>query len=113
MCQAFVQIPTSEDYASLNLASAVQLVAYELRVAALAGTEVAPSPKDTISVADLEGLYGHLEQTLTDIGYLKPAHPKKLLSRLRALFGRADLDRSELQILRGMLSAAQQAAKQP
>ena len=115
MCQAFAQIPTAPDYASLNLAAAVQLFAYELRLAALteldsdpAGGE--PAARAGISVDELEGLYGHLEAALTTIGYLDPARPKKLMPRLRALFGRANLDRAELQILRGVLSSAEQAA---
>jgi len=91
----------------------VQLISYELRLAALAeqaSAQAEVTSVQRISVADLEGLYGHLERTLTTIGYLDPAQPKKLMPRLRALFGRADLTSSELNILRGILRATDEMA---
>lgn len=112
-CQQVLELPANPQYSSLNLGSAVQLLSYELRLAEL---DVAASKSneaalvERISIADLEGLYGHLEQALTSIGYLDPRHPKKLMPRLRALFGRADLSASELNILRGVLRAAEEAA---
>ena len=105
-CQAAIEIPANAQYSSLNLASAVQLIAYELRVAWLAPQSTAPQRK-VATVSQLEGLYAHLQSALTTIGFLNEANPRKLMLRLRALFARADLDHSELQILRGILTAAQ------
>jgi tRNA/rRNA methyltransferase len=105
-CQTALEVPSNPEFASLNLASAVQLVSYELRLASLDETPPA-SAREAVSVPQLEGLYRHFEVALTEIGYLDPNNPKKLLQRLRALFGRADLSLSELQVLRGILTAAQ------
>jgi tRNA/rRNA methyltransferase len=112
-CQRVLELPASPQYSSLNLGAAVQLISYELRLAALAeqaSAQAEVTSVQRISVADLEGLYGHLERTLTTIGYLDPAQPKKLMPRLRALFGRADLTSSELNILRGILRATDEMA---
>lgn len=114
-CHAVVRIPTAADYRSLNLASAVQIVTYELRTA-LTSTEQKPNPtgedaSDRINASDWEGFYQHLEIALQDIGYYDPAKPKRLMRRLRRLFHRAEPDRAELNILRGILSAAQKTAR--
>ncbi|MDX1381720.1 MAG: RNA methyltransferase [Xanthomonadales bacterium] len=108
-CHQLVHIPANPDYASLNLAQAVQVLAYELRMAALggAGREQAPSDWDPVDAAEMERLYEHLEQTLLDIRFLNPDQPKRLMMRLRRLFNRARPDRNEYNILRGILSAAQ------
>ena len=113
-CQHILELPTNPEYASLNLGSAVQLLCYEMRLAALAleaNGEPSDNADETISVDELEGLYGHFERALVTIGYLDPAQPKKLLPRLRTLFGRADLTRAELNILRGILKAAEETAR--
>ena len=112
-CQALVRIPANPLFNSLNLASAVQVLAYELQAAwdaALPMTDSAGGG-EIVGAQDLEGLYGHLEQALEDIGYYDPEKPKKLMRRLRRLFHRIELERSELNILRGILSAAQHKAK--
>lgn len=124
-CHAVVRIPTNPEYHSLNLASAAQVLSYEIRVAMMereaAGTGPdnapdAPGKEDAgeafqgISAGEWEGFFQHLEIALQDIGYYDPAKPKKLMRRLRRLFQRAGLDRPELNILRGILSAAQRAA---
>lgn len=112
-CQRLVHIPANPEYSSLNLAAAVQLVAYELRVAALGDGEELhqtphPNPYRRIKPAthdEIEGLYGHLEHTLINIGYLDPEQPRRLMSRLRRLFARAGLQQEEVNILRGILKA--------
>jgi TrmH family RNA methyltransferase len=112
-CQAIVTINTSPAYSSLNLASAVQIMTYELRRQLLMGFEIPletrSEPDDApASSADLEGMYGHLEQALNDIGVIKINQPKTMLiRRLRRLFNRAGLSTIEVNILRGILSAAQ------
>lgn len=113
-CQAIASIDADPRFGSLNLAAAAQVFFYELRLAfgertqksEVIGCEVVDAPTSL----ELEGLYAHLERTLTDIGYYNPEHPKLLMRRLRQLYARAQPDRSELNILRGILSATQRAA---
>jgi tRNA/rRNA methyltransferase len=105
-CQRLVYIPANPAYASLNLAAAVQVMAYELRVTA-DDTAMPVQPAVQRATHDeMEGFYTHLEQTLVAIGYLDPAVPKRLMPRLRRLFARAGLEREEINILRGILNAA-------
>ncbi len=108
LCHAHVHIPTSARYTSLNLAAAVQLLCYELRMAALAAnTEQASAPAWDEPLATVEGMerfYEHLEITLTEIGFLNPAAPRQLMTRLRRLFNRVQVDQMELNILRGVLT---------
>jgi len=110
MCNRLVHIPSDEHHGSLNLAAAVQVAAYELRMAALAAEPVHGDTdrRGALRLADieeLERLYGHLEASLGRTGFLDPGKPKRLMERLRRLFGRARLEREEVNILRGMLSA--------
>lgn len=103
-CGALAHIPADPGYSSLNLAAAVQVLAYEARVAALGAplpaAEAAPARHE-----DVENFYAHLEQSLQASGFLNPYSPKRLMPRLRRLFGRARLEQEEVNILRGMLSA--------
>jgi len=111
-CHASVTIATEPDFRSLNLAAAVQLLGYELRRAAAGGGRMARGEAPERASADaIEGLYRHLEEALVEIGYLDPGAPKLLMRRLRRLLGRARLERAEVNILRGILSAAQRAAR--
>src|SRR5215472_5744635 len=104
-CNRLARIPASDEYASLNLAQAVQVMAYEVRMAALAPV-VAPSPKpDPASHEEIEQLYAHLERSLYASGFLHPRYPRKLMDRLRRLFAKAKLEKVEVNILRGMLAA--------
>ncbi len=101
-CQLHLRVPTNPAYGSLNLAAAVQVVCYELRMAA--GDQVAlPAPAEAVATADMEGLYTHFAEVLTASGFLDPGQPKLLMRRLRRLFNRAAPDRIELNILRGAL----------
>jgi len=104
-CQRVAHIAANPDFSSLNLAAAVQIVAYETRVALLG--PVAPDPGRTPPAAheELEGLYAHLEASMVRSGFLDPQNPRRLLERLRRLFGRARLESQEVNILRGMLTA--------
>lgn len=104
-CHHLVQIPANPEYSSLNIAAAVQIIAYELRVAAQDGT--GPSGPETgyASARQLEQFYVHLEQTLVELEFLDPESPKHLMRRLRRLFGRARPDQKEINILRGILTA--------
>ncbi len=108
-CQYLVHIPANEEYSSLNLSMAVQVLAYELRMTALEGSPF-PAVKHDRQVAtadEMEGFIQHLQQTMRDIHFSDPRQSTKLLRRLRRLFNRAQPDSDELNILRGILSAAQ------
>jgi tRNA/rRNA methyltransferase len=106
-CHVCLSIPTDPAYGSLNLAQAVQIVAYEWRQA-LGGFPVVPRTLDA-SLADgqaVQGLVDHWERTLVEIGFLDPAAPKKLLPRLQQLALRAGLTDEEVHVLRGIARAA-------
>ena len=110
-CQSRCRIETSDDYASLNLAQAVQLVAHECRLAALASAPraIVDGPRPATH-EEREALIDHLEQGLLAIGYLDPEAPKKLMPRVRRLFARARLEHEEVQWLRGIAKAMLRAA---
>jgi tRNA/rRNA methyltransferase len=110
-CQRIAHIPANPDYSSLNIAAAVQVVCYELRIAA--GLAELPAAADfpLASFEEVERFYAHLERTLTDVRFLDPAHPKRLMTRLRRIFGRVRLEREEVQILRGVLKMISRAVR--
>ena len=107
-CGVVATIPANPAYASLNLASAVQVAAYELFVAC-SGGDVWRAPRFPAATHDeVEDLYAHATRTLTDLRFLDPRSPKRLLPRLRRLFARAALEREEVNILRGILARIDQ-----
>ena len=112
-CHATVTIPANPEFSSLNLGAAVQLLCYELRMQAFAGLPPAGDPVVTPFVSppatheEVEGLYAHLASVMTETGFLNPEQPGRLLPKLRRLFGRARLEKDEINILRGILSATQ------
>ena len=105
-CHACLSIPTTVEYGSLNLAQAVQLVAYDWRQA-LGGYAVLPRTLDARRADDVavQGLLEHWQRTLVDIGFFDPAVPRKLMPRLRQLLNRAQLTEEEVHILRGVARA--------
>jgi tRNA (cytidine32/uridine32-2'-O)-methyltransferase len=111
LCNLHLNIPTHEDYTSLNLAMAVQIVAYELRMLEVAdelpADDCAEWDTPFSTAENMERYFEHLEQTLVDIGFLNPAAPRQLMPRLRRLYGRVRLDEMELNILRGVLTETQ------
>lgn len=114
-CQRLCSIPGDPDYCSLNLSQAVQLVAYVLRRAAMATTPRAEGgvagAGRMAGQAEIEGFFAHFERALVAIGYLDPAHPKKLMPRMRRLFGRARLETEEVQLLRGVCKLTEDAGR--
>ncbi len=124
-CHYHIHIPSNPEYSSLNLAMAVQVVTYELRMHYLRsleegqespylkamtspgdpGWDVPPAP-----VNDVEGFFAHLEQVLVDVDFHRRDNPRQLMTRLRRLFQRARMDQMEINILRGILTAVQKAA---
>ena len=117
-CHLHVHVPTSEEYGSLNLAMAVQIICYELRMRSLnsdlsQGKNANPSvmqdwDEPFANAADVERLHEHLAEALAQIGFYNPAEPKQLLTRLRRLFARIRLDKMEINILRGILTTVQE-----
>ncbi|GMQ87634.1 MAG: tRNA (cytosine(32)/uridine(32)-2'-O)-methyltransferase TrmJ [Gammaproteobacteria bacterium] len=105
-CHQLVKIPTNPDYPSLNIAAAVQVIAYELRIAAGAVEKPDQPEPDYASMIQLEQFYTHLEHTLIELEFLDPENPRQLMRRLRRLFNRARPDQNEINILRGILTAA-------
>ena len=107
-CNLHLHIPTSADYSSLNLAMAVQVVCYELRMLldapALPARDDAQWDAPFASQQNMERFYVHLEETLVDLEFLDPAAPRQLMARLRRLYSRVRLDEMELNILRGILT---------
>jgi tRNA/rRNA methyltransferase len=106
-CHACISVPTNPAYGSLNLAQAVQLIAYDWRMA-LGGYGVQPRTTDP-QLADgaaIAGLLAHWQQTLVQIGFLDPAAPKKLMPRLNQLLNRAQLSAEDVHILRGIARSA-------
>jgi tRNA/rRNA methyltransferase len=113
-CHACLSIPAPAEYGSLNLAQAVQLIAYDWRQA-LGGYAVQPRTTDP-TLADgaaVAGALAHWQQTLVDIGFLDPAAPKKLMPRLQQLINRAQLTQEEVHILRGIARAVAGAGARP
>jgi tRNA (cytidine32/uridine32-2'-O)-methyltransferase len=112
-CHAAVHIPSVDDFSSLNLAQAVQLLAYELRLAVLAQLPAAFQEKHEplATVDELEHLFGHLAQTLDDIDFHKGRSPVTIMKRLRRLFLRTGLEQREVRILRGIFDDAQRMSR--
>jgi len=105
-----VAIAANPEYSSLNLAMAVQVIAYEVRMAWLATQEKGVTPEQEEDAAyplvdDLERFYEHLEQTLLTTGFIRASHPGQVMNKLRRLFTRARPETQELNILRGMLAS--------
>jgi tRNA/rRNA methyltransferase len=108
-CHAALSIPTNPKYGSLNLASAVQLIAYDWRQA-LGGYEIGSSSERNLAdAAAVSGLLAHWEQALIHLQFLDPHAPKKLMPRLNDLFNRAELREEEIHILRGVVKAMLEA----
>ncbi len=115
MCQVHVHIPTNEEFSSLNVASAVQVLSYEMRMAVLAATGKLEADysgdwgvswdNDLANQAEINGFIEHLESTLVEIDFLDPTNPRQLMPRLRRLFQRAVPDKIEINILRGILNS--------
>lgn len=107
LCGMPVTIPTNPAFSSLNLGAAVQLLSYEMRLAALQPRLTAEAPPRLATHDEIEGFFSHLEQAVTESGFHEPHNPRRLLPRLRRLFGRIRLEKEEIGILRGMLSSFQ------
>lgn len=120
-CHFHVHIPSDPEFSSLNLAAAVQVLAYEVRMAWLAAENqptktlkletTAIQSSQPVTADELESFYTHLEQALVEIRFLDPAKPRHLMSRLRRLYGRSEVSKLEMNILRGILTETIKAAR--
>jgi tRNA/rRNA methyltransferase len=108
-CQLLLNIPTNEAFSSLNLGSAVQVVAYETRMAALQ-QGAARKSKEYATQEQLELLYQHAERTLYQVEFFDPQRPHRMMRRLRRLFSRTRLEANEVHILRGILTQVNKKA---
>lgn len=109
-CHTLLTIPTDPGFSSLNLAMAVQVISYELRLAAPAAAVLQDEARvRPATSAELENFYRHLEQVLTRSGFLDPDNPRQLMRRLRRLFNKAEPDMNEVNILRGILASLEPA----
>jgi tRNA/rRNA methyltransferase len=114
LCQLLAMIPTNPDFSSLNVAAAVQVMCYELRMAAAESKPIESESKVPLATSDdVEGFYKHLEETLIKIGFLNPQEPKKLMQRVRRIYARTRLEKEEVNILRGILKLTQQPKNYP
>lgn len=109
-CQILVNIPSNPEFSSLNLASAVQVLAYEIRRAGqgsmMPETGAEPALGEPYATqAEVQQYYAHLEKTLVEVGFLDPANPRYLMRRLMRLYNRVALTSNEVNILRGMLTS--------
>lgn len=123
-CHHLVHIPSDPAYSSLNLAAAVQVVSYELRMASIAASvaitsrrrqegDVSSDEEEPLAPAeDMARFYQHLEQTLVEVGFLDPENPRIMMQRLRRLFNRLRPNITEMNILRGILTAAQKGKRE-
>jgi tRNA (cytidine32/uridine32-2'-O)-methyltransferase len=115
-CHYHVHIPSNPEYSSLNLATAVQVLAYEIRMASLANEngdlpDLAEWDQPLVNAEDLENFHNHLAETMAELDFYDPENPKQLLTRMRRLFNRLRMDQMEVSILRGLLSAVQRKIK--
>jgi TrmH family RNA methyltransferase len=112
-CDTLLTIPTDPNFSSLNLAMSVQVFAYELLMAGELAVKPEQEPEAPLATSDeMEHFYQHLEQTLRDVQFLDPDNPRHLMRRLRRLFIRAHVDKNEVNILRGILSAIDKRGRQ-
>ena len=123
LCQRICHIPANPDYSSLNVAQALQLAAWEMRYALASGQGLAllpaiekhavPAGMEPATNEKTQGLIAHWEEALIAIQFLDPAHPKKLMPRMRHLFTRSGLSNDEVDMLRGVCTAMMRAARRP
>ncbi len=112
LCQRAIRIPANPEYSSLNIASAVQIICYEIMANMTVGRQHDDELKTPLATHDeMEKLYAHLQQTMTDINFYDPEKPRRLMRRLKRLFNRAQLDNNEYNILRGFLARVQEKTR--
>ena len=112
-CNYTVTIPTNPDFSSLNVASAIQVISYEIykNMLEAGGTESVNIAEPVADSAELEGYFSHLEQVLISTEFLNEDNPRQMMKRLRRLYQRAEPSKNEVNILRGILSSVEKYKK--
>ncbi|CAG8998466.1 MAG: tRNA (cytidine/uridine-2'-O-)-methyltransferase TrmJ [Candidatus Celerinatantimonas neptuna] len=108
-CHYHVNVATNPEYSSLNLAMAVQILCYEVRMAFLGSPE--PETRPYPNNQDMENFYEHLHNALYEIGFIVPKHPGKVMEKMRRMFNRIRMEQNELNTMRGILSAIERTAR--
>jgi len=112
-CQTLAFVPTNPEYSSLNLGSAVQVFAYELRMAAGMTAGHSAPQFQLATQAEIDAMFVHMREALTEVGFFNPNNPKRLFPRLQRLFNRTRLEREEVDIFRGIFRAMTEPANRP
>lgn len=112
-CQHLLHIPANPAFSSLNIAAAIQVLCYELHTAALGHQTIESPPAEDrpATASEFQGFYDHLTETLESVDFLEARKSTRLLRRLRRVFQRADLNRTEVNILRGILTSINKKTK--
>ena len=111
-CHYMLSIPSNSAYSSLNIAAAVQVIAYELHMQSLDVGECEVSADEQwVTMAEMEGFYTHMQKVMEQTGFIEPGNPRNVIRRLRRLFSRTQLDENEINILRGMLTSVERSLK--
>ena len=111
-CHYMLSIPSNSAYSSLNIAAAVQVIAYELHMQSLdASEQEGGDDGQWVTMAEMEGLYTHMQSVMEQTGFIEPGNPRNVIRRLRRLFSRTQLDENEINILRGMLTSVERSLK--
>ena len=110
LCNYHIYIPTNPDFASLNLAAAVQLVSYEIKMVEERNIDIEMPNVELATNEEVQAFYKHLEETLLDISFLYPENKNRLMAKLKKLFNRTRLEQTETSILRGILTAINRAS---
>jgi len=106
LCDALLYIPVNPKFSSLNLAMAVQIFCYQLRMNYIEGKLESTNKEESLAtVSEMENFYNHLERLLIESEFLDPKNPRFLMRRIRKLFAKASVDNNEVNILRGILTA--------
>lgn len=111
LCNYQIYIPTNPNFYSLNLAAAVQLITYEIKMVKQLELATESTMLDFATSEAIQSFHQHLKETLTAIGFLKPKSPKRVLTKLKLLFNRTQLEKNEVNILRGILTSIQTKLK--
>jgi len=111
MCNYHIYIPTNPNFSSLNIAAAVQLIAYEIKMAETINANPSDQKTELAGAGEMQYFYQHLQQTLLTIGFLFPDNLNSIMAKLKRLFNRTQLEKTEVSILRGILTAINTANK--
>ena len=113
-CNYHIHIPSNPEFSSLNLAQSVQIMCYELRMKLLSPSAEVITQQDRYATGhEIELFYEHLHNVLVDLDFINPAHPKKLMQRIRRMFNRIQLEAMEINLLRGILTQIQKYCRLP